>query len=220
MASKRGALIIFEGLDRLGKTTQSKLLFDYLSSEYGLTCERMAFPDRSTQIGSLIDAYLKRQIEFNDHAIHLLFSANRWELMDKMRTKLLQGCTLIIDRYAYSGIAFSQAKGLDHKWCQSCDVGLLQPDLVLYFHRDKQSNAVSYIGEERYETKSFQDKVESCFEQFQKSSDQWKNINVIDSDKISMRDRESIQNEIRSHVRQCLDSIHDNELKELWKDIQ
>ena len=33
MATKRGALIIFEGLDRIGKTTQSKLLFDYLSRE-------------------------------------------------------------------------------------------------------------------------------------------------------------------------------------------
>ena len=37
------------------------------------------FPDRSTQIGSMIDAYLRSSIELDDRAVHLLFSANRWE---------------------------------------------------------------------------------------------------------------------------------------------
>lgn len=36
--------------------------------------------DRSTPIGKLIDSYLRSEIEVDDHAIHLLFSANRWEL--------------------------------------------------------------------------------------------------------------------------------------------
>ncbi|CAF2671930.1 unnamed protein product [Rotaria sp. Silwood2] len=225
MAAKRGALVICEGLDRIGKTTQSKLLHDYLSQECGLLCERLAFPNRSTQIGLLIDNYLQRKIELNDHTIHLLFSANRWECIDTMRTKLLQGYTLIVDRYAYSGVAFTQAKGLDKNWCQSCDIGLLKPDLVIYFHRNKQSNLLSYTGDERYEIKSFQDKVEFCFEQLRlssssssSSSEQWKDINVLDKDNINMRDKESIQNEIRSYVKDCLDGIKSNHIDELWKD--
>ncbi|CAF3150392.1 unnamed protein product [Rotaria socialis] len=219
MAVKRGGLIIFEGLDRIGKTTQSKLLYDHLTLECGLLCERLSFPDRSTQIGSLIDSYLQRKIDFNDHTIHLLFSANRWESIDSMRTKLLQGYTLIVDRYAFSGVAFTQAKGLDIKWCQSCDIGLLQPDLVLYFHRNKQSNCLSYTGDERYETKSFQEKVEFYFEQLRSSSsEQWKDVNVIDKDNIEMRDKESIQNEIRLYVKNCLDGIKSNHIDELWKD--
>jgi dTMP kinase len=36
-------------------------------------------PDRSTPIGQMIDAYLRSQAEMDDHVIHLLFSANRWE---------------------------------------------------------------------------------------------------------------------------------------------
>jgi dTMP kinase len=27
----------------------------------------------------MIDGYLKSHVDLNDHAIHLLFSANRWE---------------------------------------------------------------------------------------------------------------------------------------------
>ncbi len=35
--------------------------------------------DRTTQIGKMIDSYLKSAVRMDDHAIHLLFSANRWE---------------------------------------------------------------------------------------------------------------------------------------------
>ena len=35
--------------------------------------------DRSTPIGQMIDSYLRSQTEMDDHVIHLLFSANRWE---------------------------------------------------------------------------------------------------------------------------------------------
>lgn len=35
-----------------------------------------------------------------------------------MESKLLSGTTLIVDRYSYSGVAFSAAKGLDIEWCK------------------------------------------------------------------------------------------------------
>lgn len=35
-----------------------------------------------------------------------------------METKLKGGTTLILDRYSYSGVAFSCAKGLDLEWCK------------------------------------------------------------------------------------------------------
>lgn len=37
------------------------------------------FSDRNTAIGGLINDYLKKNIDLTDKAIHLLFSANRWE---------------------------------------------------------------------------------------------------------------------------------------------
>lgn len=37
--------------------------------------------DRTTPIGQMIDAYLRGETETEDHVIHLLFSANRWEAM-------------------------------------------------------------------------------------------------------------------------------------------
>ena len=39
------------------------------------------FADRTTAIGGIINKYLECSTEIEDHAIHLLFSANRWELL-------------------------------------------------------------------------------------------------------------------------------------------
>lgn len=37
--------------------------------------------DRTTVIGKQIDAYLQQKVELPDPAVHLLFAANRWELV-------------------------------------------------------------------------------------------------------------------------------------------
>lgn len=98
----------------------------------------------------------------NDNTIHLLFSANRWEGSAEMERMLSSGTTLVscrgshlnlfdvsihivsyfnsnvnfikkvCDRYCYSGVAFSAAKGMDMDWCKACDKGLIAPDCVIY----------------------------------------------------------------------------------------
>ena len=45
---------------------------------------------------------------------------------------LNQGKNVILDRYVYSGVAYSAAKGLDFNWCLTCDIGLPKPDLIFY----------------------------------------------------------------------------------------
>ncbi|KAF2356606.1 P-loop containing nucleoside triphosphate hydrolase [Trinorchestia longiramus] len=58
----------------------------------------------------MLDKYLKQSQDLDDHAVHLLFSANRWECLNSLKKRLQEGTTLIVDRYADSGIAFSAAK--------------------------------------------------------------------------------------------------------------
>ena len=68
------------------------------------------FPDRTTNIGIIINSYLSCEKELDDHAIHLLFSANRWEIEKEIVSTLMSGTSVFLDRYAYSGVAFSAAK--------------------------------------------------------------------------------------------------------------
>jgi len=132
---RRGAFIVLEGVDRCGKTTQVGLLVKHLMS-LGLAAVAMRFPDRTTMVGDLINQYLQSKSDLDDRAIHLLFSANRWEAVPQLERHLLHdGTTVICDRYAYSGVAFSSAKpSLEEelRWCQACDVGLPAPDAVIF----------------------------------------------------------------------------------------
>lgn len=121
----RGLFIVVEGLDRTGKSTQCAQLLNYFANA-GRQATLMKFPglyiarftmfflthiiDRTTNIGQMINSYLQSKTELNDKAIHLLFSANRWELSQYIIDTINNGTTIIADRYAYSGVAYSIAK--------------------------------------------------------------------------------------------------------------
>ena len=170
----RGAFILFEGVDRCGKTTQSTRLVETLKAS-GVDAELWRYPDRTTGMGQMINAYLQSKTEMDDGAIHLLFSANRWEKRAAMEEKLSSGVTLVVDRYSYSGVAFTAAKGvpgLDLEWCKAPERGLLRPDAVLYLNMPiEAAQKRGGFGEERYETSDLQKAVRANFEQL--TEDWW-----------------------------------------------
>ncbi|XP_039343526.1 thymidylate kinase isoform X2 [Mauremys reevesii] len=160
MACRRGALVVLEGVDRTGKTTQSRRLVEALRA-CGHLAELLRFPDRTTEIGQLIGSYLENKSNLEDHTVHLLFSANRWEQVPLIKEKLNQGITLVVDRYAFSGVAFTSAKeNFSLDWCKQPDVGLPRPDLILFLQLSTSEAAKrGDFGNERYENRSFQEKV-------------------------------------------------------------
>jgi len=100
-----------------------------------------------------------------DRSIHLLFSANRWECKNKIYEALNSGTTIVVDRYAYSGVAFTSAKGIDLNWCKDPDRQLPAPDIVIYLQLSiEEAKKRGQYGEERYEDPSFQEKVKSIYE--------------------------------------------------------
>ncbi|KAH7922332.1 thymidylate kinase [Leucogyrophana mollusca] len=160
----RSAFIVIEGLDRSGKSTQAQILHERLTNAK-TPVELIKFPDRTTAIGKMIDSYLRSESELDDRAIHLLFTANRWELASHITTLLASGTTVIADRYAFSGIAFSARKGLPYEWCRGPDVGLPAPDLTLFLNIEPAvARARGGYGEERYEREEVQRGVRELFE--------------------------------------------------------
>lgn len=90
-----------------------------------------------------------------------------------MSEKLNSGTTLVVDRYAFSGVAFSSAKGLDLEWCRNPDIGLLTPDIVLFLDLTiDEAEKRGGFGQERYEKRELQIKVRDEFAKLQ--DDTWK----------------------------------------------
>lgn len=86
----------------------------------------------------------------DDAAVHLLFSANRWEASKSIKQKLQEGQSIVLDRYAFSGVAFTAAKGTQSiDWCKGPDVGLPRPDVVIYLNVSSVSSVPSIVQDVR-----------------------------------------------------------------------
>lgn len=204
----RGALVVLEGLDRCGKTTQSTRLVKHLES-LGYSTELWRYPDRSTSVGQMISSYLSNKSQLDDHTIHLLFSANRWEKRSLMESKLKSGTTLVVDRYSYSGVAFSSAKGLDIEWCKAPEIGLLAPDVVVYLDipPEKAAERGGYGGE-RYEQLEFQKKVGQRYQDLRSAN--WKIIDACST-------MEDVEKQLQEIALDCVKTCQEGKpLSCLW----
>ncbi|EER18399.1 thymidylate kinase, putative [Perkinsus marinus ATCC 50983] len=167
----RGAFIVLEGLDRSGKSTQLRRISEALRQRTGKEVVEMGFPRRSSAIGKMLDTYLRdSSSKMRDEAVHLLFSANRWEAMSEMLSHLAAGRHIVCDRYIFSGVAYTAMKGtVDFEWCKSVDVGLPKPDLVVFLDLSPEAAAKrGAYGEERYEKEDLQMKVRTMYTKFEK----------------------------------------------------
>lgn len=190
------------------------MLHDALN-ELKMESEIWRYPNRSTSIGRLINSYLTKEIELEDHAVHLLFSANRWETVDQMKEKLNKGVNLIVDRYAYSGVAYTAAKtGFDFDWCKQCDKGLPKPDLVFFMDSNQlKLDSRECFGTERYEINDFQNLVYNNFKKLfnleEKIKEDFLVLNANDT-------IESLHSRIISFVLEILKKNIVNEINLLW----
>ena len=162
---QRGRFIVIEGTDRAGKTTQCQKLAQYYAKQDIMT-EFYSFPERTTHIGAAIDKYLKKQLALPARVVSALFTANRFELKDKIERSLNQGITIIVDRYIMSGVAMSMSKGMDRDFCLEQEMGLPSPDITFYLRVPiSQSMKREGFGQELYETAEFQNKAQIAFDQ-------------------------------------------------------
>merc|ERR1712188_338305 len=187
--------------------TQVSRIGERLKGE-GHEAEYIHFPDRSTEIGKLIDRFLRNQIEFPDESIHLLYSANRWELHGRMQQLLESGTTVVMDRYSYSGVVFTAAKGIDVDSCKAPEIGLIRPDLVLFLDLDPAAaRARGGYGEERYEKEEFQRKVRAKYDEIWE--ERWVKVDAG-------ADVEELTNTIYEHVIGAVRGIGDAPLERMW----
>lgn len=88
------------------------------------------------------------------------------------------GKNVVMDRYAFSGIAFSAAKpGMSVGWCADPDAGLPMPDVLLFMDLSPEKAASrGGFGEERYEKPAFQAAVRGVFSDLQNKMNRLKGL--------------------------------------------
>lgn len=107
-------LIVLEGLDGSGKSTQVAALKKYLEKRTG-SLEYIHFPRYDAPVyGDLISRFLRGEFGGNA-AVHpqlvaLLFAEDRHGAAPAIRRALAEGKTVLLDRFVYSNIAYQCAK--------------------------------------------------------------------------------------------------------------
>lgn len=126
----RGILIGIEGIDAVGKRTQTSILSSWLHSK-NLTTRTISFPDYRTTIGREIKRFLFGTRNYPPEVRHMLFAANRWEKKAELESTLTTMDALIVNRYTESNLAYGISNGLRLDWLINLEAGLPRPDLVL-----------------------------------------------------------------------------------------
>jgi len=159
--------VVIEGLDGSGKSTQLKLLREYLDKN-SVAYKYLHFPRLEEGVyGKLIARFLRGEMGANEqvdpYLVALIFAGDRSDAASLIRSWMDEGYLVLVDRYVYSNIAFQCAKLKDpsrqqelRDWILDLEFGynkLPRPDINLYlnvpFEFTRQQLKNSREGEDR-----------------------------------------------------------------------
>lgn len=108
------ALIVIEGLDGAGKSTQIRLLADYFNKK-GVKNSYLHFPRMDAPyFGEMIARFLRGELgdvnQVDPYVVALLYACDRSDASRMIKNWLEMGEIVILDRYVYSNVGFQCAK--------------------------------------------------------------------------------------------------------------
>ena len=199
MTSGNGLLIVIEGLDGAGLSTQAAALAEYIrgkNKRVVLTKEPTASP-----IGKLIKSALKRDYEFSLFALQLLFAADRAEHLEKEIEPALSTDKIVIsDRYILSSLAFGAVDN-DIEFLKLINSRFRRPDLTVIIDTP-QRVCLERITRTRDNVELFEEekRLEKVREQFLALKSYFDNTFIVDGD----REKAEVSREIREVVERTL----------------
>jgi dTMP kinase len=145
-------LIAFEGIDKSGKATQSRILAERLG------CKRIAFPRYETELGDAIKKHLTGSImvareHVIDSCLYIVDGNSYWTrapvdalvfqcmmLTDKVHAlkEISEESVLVLDRWKHSAIAYGTADGLDPVWLETVSSVLPEPAITFLLDIDPE----------------------------------------------------------------------------------
>ncbi len=202
----RGAVVVFEGADRSGKTTHCMELSRTLQA-VDVSNTVFTFPTRNQRSGitDIIDDIVRRRVHFDPPTQYMLFSAERFAMLRKMIDVVESGCTILIDRYVHSGIVYGCVSGLPRRFCMDKERGLLQPDLVILLDATHETFVMRPSGSNSFcESTGFQSVARSEYKNL--ADDDWLIISTEEG-------YESIRSAIFQRTLQVVEQVKTNPLR-------
>lgn len=139
-------LIIMEGLDGSGKSTQTRLLEEYFASN-DIKYKKIKLPDYDSPSSTLVKMYLGGKFGSNADDVNA-YAAGAFYAVDRFASYKLRwkreydnGTLILADRYATSNSIYQMEKIDESQWDEYLDwsadfeynkIGIPKPDMVIY----------------------------------------------------------------------------------------
>lgn len=144
--------ICLEGIDGSGKSSQIKMLAEWLTN-IGQEVFEVKEPTES-DVGILLRRMLEssRATEDNfQNTLALLFAADRTILMEEIRKAEFQGKVVISDRCFYSSMVYQN----DIEWISQINKHAEKPDITILLDLDVETALVRCEGKDHFENRDF-----------------------------------------------------------------
>ncbi len=160
---KKAVYVVFEGMDGSGKTTQSKLLKEFLESQ-GFSVFLFTEPTKN-EIGKLIKSKLVKDSKYSPETLALSFAADRSVFKDEVLKNALNKCDFVIgDRSFFSSLVYQPLMGLDYFWVKELNRFVIKPDITFvldisvdeFLRRRGETDVI-------FEKRNFQEKLRKAY---------------------------------------------------------
>ena len=207
-----GKLIVIEGADGSGRSTQIKLLVDWLEAKGYAT----------TQVGLKRSNLASEELErakngniLNRTTLSLFYATDFADQLENIIIPSLRaGFIVLADRYIYTLMARDLVRGLDNKWVHNLYSIALQPDAVFYLKLSPEkliqrnfmkNHTLDYwesgmdlgLSKDMFDSfVQYQKLLSDKFDEMRKSFD----FTIVDSD----QSVDSLHQELRNHTKKII----------------
>jgi len=143
MSGYSGKMIVFYGINNLGKSTQAKLLVEKLNSA-GYPAEYLKYPIYDLNpSGRMLNDYLRNgnPLSLSAKEVQAIYAMNRTQYQEELVRKLSAGINIVAEDYTGTGIAWGLGAGVSENYLKEINSHLIREDLAILFdgERFKQS---------------------------------------------------------------------------------
>ena len=172
-------LIVLEGIDGCGKSTQVSLLVDRLRS-IGIDTLKLREPTDGVH-GIRLRSILNEEVQAeHDEILDLFVKDRKQHVSEKIEPALNSEKTVVMDRYYYSTMAYQSASGFSMEKIRADNSFAPTPDLVLILDISAEDGVKRVLKDgnaDRFEKEEFLNRVR---EQYLKLKDE-PNVQLIDA---------------------------------------